>query len=52
MKDKQNKKNIVSLRLDDELLNKLKELASKEYRPLALQIRKMLSEAIKKGYCD
>ena len=49
MKDKQNKNNIISIRLDDELLEKLKELAKKEYRPLALQIRKMLDESVKKG---
>ncbi len=42
-------KNTLTIRLDDELLEQLKELAKKEYRPLALQIRKMLDEAVKKG---
>ncbi|MBE2985328.1 ribbon-helix-helix protein, CopG family [Campylobacter sp. RM9344] len=35
-------KNIISVRLDDELLEKLKKDAEKEYRPLAMHIRKIL----------
>ena len=40
MKDKQT--NIVSIRLDDETLQKLKDDAQKEYRPLAMHLRKIL----------
>nr|DAP02231.1 MAG TPA: hypothetical protein [Caudoviricetes sp.] len=46
MKEKQN--NIVSIRLDDETLAKLKADAQKEYRPLAMHIRKILMDYIKK----
>ena len=45
MKDKQT--NIVSIRMDDETLQKLKADAQKEYRPLAMHIRKILMEYIK-----
>lgn len=45
MKDKQT--NIVSIRLDDETLQKLKADAQKEYRPLAMHIRKILMDYIK-----
>lgn len=45
MKDKQ--ANIVSIRLDDKTLQKLKNDAQKEYRPLAMHIRKILMEYIK-----
>ncbi len=47
MKEKQS--NIVSIRLDDETLQKLKDDAQKEYRPLAMHIRKILMEYIKKA---
>ncbi|WP_169753614.1 ribbon-helix-helix protein, CopG family [Campylobacter mucosalis] len=36
------KQNIISIRLDDELLENLKKDAQKEYRPLAMHIRKIL----------
>ena len=39
--------NIVSIRLDDETLQKLKDDAQKEYRPLAMHIRKILMEYLK-----
>lgn len=43
MEEKNSKKvNIISIRLDDELLRELKEDAKKEYRPLAMHIRKIL----------
>lgn len=45
MKDKQT--NIVSIRMDDETLQKLKADAQKEYRPLAMHIRKILMDYIK-----
>lgn len=45
MKEKQS--NVVSIRLDDETLAKLKDDAQKEYRPLAMHIRKILMEYIK-----
>ena len=45
MKEKQS--NVVSIRLDDEMLQKLKDDAQKEYRPLAMHIRKILMEYIK-----
>lgn len=45
MKEKQS--NVVSIRLDDETLQKLKDDAQKEYRPLAMHIRKILMEYIK-----
>lgn len=45
MKDK--KTNIISIRLDDELLEKLKADAQKEYRPLAMHIRKILMDYLK-----
>lgn len=45
MKEKQN--NIVSIRLDDETLQKLKADAQKEYRPLAMHIRKILMDYLK-----
>lgn len=41
---KENKNNIVSVRLDDETLQKLKDDAQKEYRPLAMHIRKILRD--------
>ena len=41
---KENKNNIVSVRLDDETLQKLKNDAQKEYRPLAMHIRKILRD--------
>nr|DAR78040.1 MAG TPA: antitoxin [Caudoviricetes sp.] len=41
---KENKNNIVSIRLDDETLQKLKDDAQKEYRPLAMHIRKILRD--------
>ena len=45
MKEKQN--NIVSIRLDDETLQRLKDDAQKEYRPLAMHIRKILMDYLK-----
>ena len=45
MKDKQT--NIISIRMDDETLQKLKADAQKEYRPLAMHIRKILMDYIK-----
>lgn len=45
MKDKQT--NIVSIRMDDETLQKLKVDAQKEYRPLAMHIRKILMDYLK-----
>ena len=45
MKDKQT--NTISIRLDDETLQKLKDDAQKEYRPLAMQIRKILMDYLK-----
>lgn len=45
MKDKQT--NIVSIRMDDETLQKLKDDAQKEYRPLAMYIRKILMDYLK-----
>lgn len=45
MKDKQT--NIISIHLDGETLQKLKDDAQKEYRPLAMHIRKILMEYIK-----
>lgn len=45
MKDKQT--NIVSMRLDDETLQKLKDDAQKEYRPLAMHLRKILMDYLK-----
>lgn len=42
MKDKQT--NIVSIRLDNETLQKLKDDAQKEYRPLAMHLRKILRD--------
>nr|DAO41579.1 MAG TPA: antitoxin [Bacteriophage sp.] len=45
MKEKQS--NVVSIRLDDETLAKLKADAQKEYRPLAMHIRKILMDYIK-----
>lgn len=45
MKEKQS--NVVSIRLDDETLQKLKDDAQKEYRPLAMHIRKILMDYIK-----
>lgn len=44
---KENKNNIVSIRLDDETLQKLKDDAQKEYRPLAMHIRKILRDYLK-----
>lgn len=41
---KEKKTNIVSIRLDDETLQKLKDDAHKEYRPLAMHIRKILKD--------
>ena len=43
-------KNIISIRLDDETLQKLKDDAQKEYRPLAMHIRKILMDYIKTKY--
>ena len=45
MKDKQT--NIVSIRMDDETLQKLKADAQKEDRPLAMHIRKILMDYLK-----
>ena len=45
MKDKQT--NIVSIRMDDETLQKLKADAQKEYRPLAMHLRKILMDFLK-----
>lgn len=45
---KENKANIISVRLDDELLQKLKDDATKEYRPLAMHIRKILKDYLAK----
>ncbi|WP_180378714.1 hypothetical protein [Campylobacter concisus] len=45
MKDKQT--NIVSIRLDDKTLQKLKDDAQKEYRPLAMHLRKILTDYLK-----
>lgn len=45
MKEKQS--NVVSIRPDDETLAKLKADAQKEYRPLAMHIRKILMDYIK-----
>lgn len=45
MKEKQS--NVVSIRLDDETLQKLKDGAQKEYRPLAMHIRKILMDYLK-----
>ena len=42
MKDK-----VITIRLDEELLNELKTISDKEYRPMSLQIRKMLTDWIK-----
>ena len=39
--------NIVSIRLDDETLQKLKDDAQKEYRPLAMHLRKILTDYLK-----
>ena len=47
MKDKQT--NIVSIRLDDETLQKLKDDAQKEYRPLAMHLRKILTDYLKQS---
>ena len=44
---KENKNNIVSVRLDDETLQKLKDDAQKEYRPLAMHLRKILMDYLK-----
>lgn len=45
MKDRQT--NIVSIRLDDETLQRLKDDAQKEYRPLAMHLRKILMDYLK-----
>ncbi|WP_169975898.1 ribbon-helix-helix protein, CopG family [Campylobacter sp. RM16191] len=45
---KNKKTNIISLRLDDKLLEKLKADAGREYRPLAMHIRKILMDYLAK----
>lgn len=45
---KEKKTNIISIRLDDELLEKLKKDAEKEYRPLAMHIRKIVIDYLTK----
>ena len=44
---KEKKTNIVSIRLDDEMLQKLKDDAQKEYRPLTMHIRKILRDYLR-----
>jgi hypothetical protein len=43
---KQNKSNVITVRMDDELLEALKANAKQERRPLAMQIRKILIDYI------
>lgn len=43
---KQNKSNVITVRIDDELLEALKANAKQECRPLSMQIRKILIDYI------
>lgn len=43
---KQNKSNVITVRMDDELLEALKANAKQECRPLAMQIKKILIDYI------
>jgi hypothetical protein len=44
----QQEHNVISIKLEDDLLQQLQALADKEYRPLDMQIKKMLIEALSK----
>jgi len=46
MKKEKKVTNIITIRLDDELLEDLNSIAQREYRPLALQIRKILKDYV------
>ena len=45
---KEKKTVVLTVRISPELKEKLQKIADSEYRPLALQVRKILEEYIKK----